>query len=210
MRKIYTNIVFSFLGILMSVSSSELFGQMYVQGKIQYSFFDHHKPLELVDVKPNFSLGFGVMIFADESSKIELASEVNSFRRGFHQKIHDEGFEYWFGGMDFRLLTNYSLTEKWYAQAGVIAALYGTSVTRANFEKVQMGEGFSDHDYGVFIGSHYFLTNSFMIGGRFDLWFKKMLEYDLIGDYGDVTHINDIRTNTVEIFIRFQFLNKWK
>src|SRR5690606_8655604 len=212
MDKIFINRGVLFFGILIFVFCSNfLYGQMYVQGNVQYSFYDHHKPLELENVKPNFTLGLGIMIFANQTSKFEVAGELNSFSRNFYQKFDDHNFKYTFPGVEVRLLTNYSLSEKWYLHAGCITATYVSQISKDGKESLDLGEGFNKTDYGAFIGCHYFLTKSLIIGSRFDFWFVRMLEYDLIGDYGDLQpDIKDIRTNTTEVFLRFQFLNQWK
>ncbi|NEN22745.1 hypothetical protein G3O08_04395 [Cryomorpha ignava] len=190
--------------------SNVLFGQMYFQGNLQYSIYNHHKPLDLVDVNPDLTFGLGVMIFANQKSKFEIGAELNSFHRNFYQKYDEADYKYIFRGLDLRLLTNYSISEKWNLTTGVVAATYFPEI-RMNGEYIVEGEGFRESDYGVFIGCHYYLTKSWVLGARFDFWFVNMLEYQLIGDYGDLQpKVKDIRANTAEVFLRYQFFNRWK
>lgn len=184
--------------------------QIYFQINLQYSFYDYHKPLELTDVRPNIAGGFGVMIFANQKSKFEIAGELNSFSRSFHQKYSETDFKYIFSGLEIRLLTNYFITQKLSLEAGGIAATYSPGIYK-NGETLDAGKGFRDNDFGAFLGCHYFFNESWVVGARYDFWFVKMLEYSGIGDYGEIKPpVSDIQTKTAEIFIRFQFLNQWK
>lgn len=186
------------------------YAQMYSQMNLQYSYYDYRKPLNLTDVRPNIAVGIGVMIFANQKSKFELVAELNSFSRNFHQKYGQTDFRYNFSGFEIRLLANYFLTQKVSLEGGGIAADYSPGIYK-NGETLDVGKGFRGKDFGVFLGCHYFFTKSWVLGARFDFWFVKMLEYNEIGDYGELgPAISDIQTNTAEIFIRFQFLNKWK
>lgn len=211
MKQSFKNIGFAFLGMLIFVLfSNVLYGQLYISGNLQYSFYSHEKPLELVDVNPNLSFGMGVKIYANQESKFEIAGELNSFRRNFYQKYAEGEYKYLFQGMDVRLLTNYSISESWSLEAGVIFAPYSPKVSKGE-ENVVLGEGFKEADFGSFIGCHYALSKSMILGARFDFWFINMLEYQEVADYGNLRPVvKDIRAKTAEVFIRFQFLNKWK
>lgn len=200
-----------FLTVLVSVLLSDVsYGQMYISGSLQFSFYSYEKPLELVDVRPNLSFGIGVKLFANQKSKFEVAAELNSFSRNFYQKYAEGDYKYSFGGVEIRLLTNYAVSEKWSLEAGAIAANYSASIKKSN-ESIILGKGFGEVDFGGFIGGHYALSKSWILGACFDFWFINMLEYREIGDYGDLKPVvKDIRANTAEVFIRFQFFNRWK
>ena len=184
--------------------------QMYVQTGGQYSFYAHQSPLILSGIKPNFAGGLGVKIFANQKSKFEVAAEINSFRRNFYQKYPDLDFKYTFPGVELRLLTNYAIAQKWSLEAGGMAAIFSITIKK-NGEILEVGDGFREDDYGVFVGGSYHLNKFLILGVRLDLWFYKMLEYQLIGNYGELLpKKSDIRTTTAGIFIRLQFFNSWK
>ncbi len=210
MIKTYFNIIQVFSTVVFFLATTFLSAQMYIQAGGQYSFYDHQNPLIISAVRPNFAGGLGVKIFANQRSKFEVAAEINSFRRNFYQKYPDIDFKYTFPGLEVRLLTNYAIAEKWSLEAGGMASIFFVTIKK-NEEKLEVGEGFREDDYGVFVGGTYYLKKSLILGVRLDFWFYKMLEYQLIGNYGELLpKRSDIRTTTAAVFIRFQFLNRWK
>lgn len=190
--------------------SGSISAQIYFDVSGQYSFFKSERPLNIQNDKADFAIRFGIVAYNSENNRFKVSVELSSFSRTFYQEFPGERFDYYSNGISIMPVATYKVQEKLNLEAGVGLVAYNTKIGNTFFDS-EIGKGFRGYDVGLMMGASYYFAEWFSIGTRFTPYFVKMLEYERIGDYGEFEKTKkDISVQTIEVLVRFQFLNSMK
>ncbi len=184
-------------------------GQLYADLYSQKDFYNFNEPLTIEASKNLIVPRIGVIVYNSDNDHFKIAIETGVFLRRFNQDFEDADYTYKFSGILISPVASYEFLPKLFLDLGV-GWVNCSKKLESESKKLEIGEGFRNFDIAAIGGVSYYPLEWLAVGIRYSKYFRKMLEFRLIDDYGNFrSSQKDITSQRIEFYVRIQVGNNW-
>ncbi len=207
-----------FLVTALLVGSSFVFTQkvlgqipgLYIDAGANAGFFYTRELGNIKQGNPGFNYNLGIGFYKTDDEKTVFSIELGFPTRQLTRQFFNQDYRYTFIAPDLFIITNHQIGEKFSLEAGLGFAWVESTAGGifASFPLIP-ADDFRKWDVMLAAGVEYRLSRIVSVIGRVKWGFVPMLNYQPIGDLGELQQtFNDLFYRSVHLGFRFNLLQK--